>query len=65
MKNGKCNGRWRPSLSQLELIAEYGIAKVPLAMVADALGIPQPEFVEWQSRLAAVRFMSPAEIDIS
>jgi hypothetical protein len=42
---------WRPTISQLETIAELSVAKAPLEKIARAVKLSPRAFRAWQARL--------------
>ena len=52
----KLNGKaWRPTLADLELIAEASHARLPIAVLAGKLGGSEVVFTAWARRLAAAK----------
>jgi hypothetical protein len=45
---------WKPTLSQLDLIAEMIGARVPLAAMASAVGLSPEAFIAWRRRSLAI-----------
>jgi hypothetical protein len=43
---------WKPTIAQLETIAEMSHAKVPVEAIARAVGLSPRAFLAWQARLA-------------
>jgi hypothetical protein len=44
-----------PTTAQLELLAELEMARMPVALIANRLGIDRATFKAWTARLDAVR----------
>jgi hypothetical protein len=51
-----------PTTAQLELLAELEIARMPVAVIADRLGVDGATFKAWTGRLTANRdYVEPPE----
>jgi hypothetical protein len=48
-------GAWKPTLRQLEIVADFGAARMPLAAIARALGVGPDDLRAWINRLVATR----------
>jgi hypothetical protein len=46
---------FKPTTAQLELLAELEMARMPVAVIADRLGVDVAAFKAWTARLDAVR----------
>ena len=44
-----------PTTAQLELLADLEMARMPVALIADRLGVDHATFKAWSARLAAAR----------
>jgi hypothetical protein len=53
---------WKPTLSQLELIAD--MSSMSSERIGAALGIPSEVFTLWISRLAVVRALDDAAVEM-
>jgi hypothetical protein len=53
---------FEPSTRDMELIASLSIARAPPARIAAALGISEPEYAAWCTRLALGRAYVPAVV---
>jgi hypothetical protein len=54
---------FKPTLRQLETIAEMAHGGLPYERIASALGIPPEVFTVWISRLAAARALDPVAVE--
>jgi transposase-like protein len=55
---------WNPTTQQLEIVADMGQGGMTAERIASALGITPEAFTAWLSRLAVVRAMDPAAVEM-